>query len=379
VNAPTRRVLAAGAAIAAAATMAAATSAPPPLRSRQETTLAARLEAVRKAAGLPAIAGASFRAAGVLAVTASGVRREGDPVEVTTGDLWHVGSITKSFTSALVGRQVERRPLSWASTLGEVFGAARARKFAGVSLVDLLSHRAGLPANVPASLNAHLAEPAAVATQRRQVVDVVLAGDPLSAPGEQFLYSNVGYIIAGAMLEEKTGRSWEDLIRADVAAPLKLSSVGFGAPGAPRTLQQPRGHRHPGTPGATLIPIEPPLADNPPFVGPAGTLHMTIGDLARWGQEHLRGERGTDGVLTAATFRRLHQPPRSDATYALGWAVRLNGSRRTIWHNGSNTMWYAIVAFDAEADWGVVIVTNGSIAAARAIDAAAAEFLKAAR
>jgi hypothetical protein len=42
-------------------------------------------------------------------------------------------------------------------------------------------------------------------------------------------------------------------------------------------------------------------------------------------------------------------------------------------------MWYAIVAFDAEADWGVVIVTNGSIAAARAIDAAAAEFLKAAR
>ena len=124
------------------------------------------------------------------------------------------------------------------------------------------------------------------------------------------------------------------------------------------------------------MPIEPPLADNPPFLGPAGTMHMTVGDLARWGQEHLRGERGVDGLLRAATFRRLHAPPRSDATYALGWVVRREGDRRTIWHNGSNTLWYAIVAFDPEADLGVVIATNGSIGAARAIDAAATEVLK---
>ena len=368
------RGLAAAAALAVA--VPAITAAPPPSPSRQDNAFAARLEAVRKTAALPAIAGASFRSAGVIAVGASGFRRDGDPVEVTNGDLWHVGSITKSFTSALVGRYVERKELSWSSTLGDVFGVARARKFAGVTLVDLLSHRAGLPANTPAPHNAHLADPAAVVAQRRQIVDFILATDPLSAPGEQFLYSNVGYVIAGAMLEEKKGRPWEDLIRAEIAAPLRLSSIGFGAPGSPESLQQPRGHRNPGTPGAKLIPIEPPLADNPPYLGPAGTLHMTIGDLARWGQEHLRGERGTDGILTAATFRRLHQPARNDASYAMGWAIRRDNNRLTIWHNGSNTMWYAIVAFDPAADLGIVIATNGSIAAGRAIDAAAAEFLK---
>lgn len=370
------RGLAAAAALAVAVPAITATE-PPPSASRQDNAFAARLEAVRKAAALPAIAGASFRSAGVIAVGASGFRRDGDPVEVTNGDLWHVGSITKSFTSALVGRYVERKELSWSSTLGDIFGVARARKFAGVTLVDLLSHRAGLPANAPATYNAHLADPAAVVAQRRQIVDFVLASDPLSAPGEQFLYSNLGYVIAGAMLEEKKGRPWEDLIRAEIAAPLRLSSIGFGAPGSPESLQQPRGHRNPGTPGAKLIPIEPPLADNPPYLGPAGTLHMTIGDLARWGQEHLRGERGIDGILTAATFRRLHQPARSDASYAMGWAIRRDNNRLTIWHNGSNTMWYAIVAFDPAADLGIVIATNGSIAAGRAIDAAAAEFLKA--
>ena len=341
-----------------------------------QTSLAARLEAVRKAADLPAIAGASFRSTGVLEVAATGVRRLGDPVEVTTGDLWHIGSITKSFTSTLIGKSVERKELAWTSTLGEVLGAQRAGKFATVTLIDLLSHRAGLPANVPTSMNAHLSAAQAVVEQRKQIADAVLGGEPASAPGEQYLYSNLGYVIAGAILESKTGKPWEELIRAEIVAPLSLSSVGFGAPGTPGALSQPRGHRHPGAAGSKLIPIEPPLADNPPFLGPAGTMHMTIGDLARWGQEHLRGERGTDGIVRAATFRRLHMSPRTDATYALGWVVRREGDRRTIWHNGSNTLWYAIVAFDPEADLGIVLVTNGSIAAARAIDAAAAAFLK---
>ena len=339
------------------------------------TSLAARLEAVRTAANLPAIAGATFRSSGVLEVTAHGVRRLGDPVEVTTGDLWHVGSITKSFTSALVGKLVERKELAWTSTLGELFGATRAGKYASVSLVDLLSHRAGLPANLPPSMNQQVLANPVVTDQRQTIVDLILSGEPSAAPGEQFLYSNLGYVIAGAMLEKKTGRPWEDLVRAEVAMALKLSSVGFGAPGAPGTLLQPRGHRQSGG-GPKLIPVEPPLADNPAYLGPAGTMHMTIGDLARWGQEHLRGERGEDGLLRAATFRRLHVPPRPDATYGLGWVVRREGDRRTIWHNGSNTLWYTIVAFDPDADRGVVIATNGGLGAGKALDEAAAEILK---
>ncbi|HYN07544.1 MAG TPA: serine hydrolase domain-containing protein [Vicinamibacterales bacterium] len=339
------------------------------------TSLAERLKAVRAAADLPAIGGATFRSTGVLEVAVAGVRRLGDPIEVTTGDLWHIGSITKSFTSTLIGKSTERKDLSWTSTLGELLGQ-RAGKYAPVTLVDLLSHRAGLPANIPAALSVEAVTMSPITAARKLLVDRILQGDPASGPGEQYLYSNIGYVIAGAVLEAKTGKSWEDLVQAEVIAPLKLSSVGFGAPGPPGAVLQPRGHRQPLTPGSKLIPIEPPLADNPAYLGPAGTMHMTVGDLARWGQEHLRGERGVDGLLRGATFRRLHAPPRPEATYALGWAVRREGDRRTIWHNGSNTLWYAIVAFDAEADLGVVIVTNGSINAGKAIDAAAAEFLK---
>jgi len=202
--------------------------------SSQQSTLTTRLEAVRVAATLPAIGGATFRSSGVMEIAASGLRRLGDKTEVTTGDLWHVGSITKSFTSALVGKFVERGELSWTTTLGDLFGPARAGKFAPVTLINLLSHRAGLPPNVTPAIAAELRTSSpGVTEQRQKIADGVFGGEPLSPPGAQYLYSNLDYVVAGAILEMKTKRPWEELVKAEVLEPLKLSSVGFGAPGSP--------------------------------------------------------------------------------------------------------------------------------------------------
>lgn len=336
----------------------------------QEPALSERLAKLRTGAKLPAVAGAMFSSSSVSEVTAIGVRRLGDETPVASADLWHIGSITKSFTSLLIARQVERGEMSWTSTLGELLGASRARKFAPVTLSQLLSHRAGLPANVPpAAMSTIMAGAPAVEIQRQRVLDAALAGEPAAAPGAAFVYSNLGYIIAGALLESKTKKTWEDLVRQDVLEPMKLSSAGLGAPGVRDVLSHPRGHRR--SADGTLTPVEPsPISDNPPYLGPAGRLHMTAGDLALWGQAHLRGERGQDGIVRADTYKRLHQTE-GTAAYAMGWVSRPAGNSRVIWHNGSNTLWYAIVAFDAAVDMGVVIVTNGSIGAAQAVDAVA--------
>jgi CubicO group peptidase (beta-lactamase class C family) len=340
----------------------------------QTSDLKPRLEALRAAASVPAVAGALFSSSGQPTVAVSGVRKLGDPTPATADDLWHIGSITKSFTSMLVARAVERGDLRWEMTLAEVFGAERAGRFGEVTMVQLLSHRAGLPANLAQAEQAALTVGGAgPEVQRQRVVDRVLSRDPASAPGESFLYSNVGYIIAGAVLEARLGKPWEDLVRSDVLEPLALTSAGQGPPGEMNVLSQPRGHRA-GLDG--LNPVEPgPFADNGAYLGPAGRLHMTITDLARWGQVHLRGERGESGVVSAPTFRMLHQPVGA-GQYGLGWVVREADGRRVIWHNGSNTMWYAIVAFDAEADRGVVLITNGGIGAGPALDAAAMAALR---
>ena len=104
-------------------------------------------------------------------------------------------------------------------------------------------------------------------------------------------------------------------------------------------------------------------------------MHMSISDIARWGQEHLRGERGNDGLLRATTYKAIHNPP-AGADYAFGWVVQERSGSRVIWHNGSNTMWYAIVAFNPSADRGVVIVTNAANAQS-AVNAVAMELITA--
>lgn len=336
----------------------------------QAATLASRLGELRTEAGVPAVAGALFSSEGITEVAVSGVRKAGDPAPATVTDLWHIGSITKSFTSLLVAKQVDRGAMAWSSTLAELFGAERAGAFGPVTLLQLLSHRAGLPANVGPGMMPTVAQGSpTVDVQRRRLVDAAFAGTPAAAPGAAFVYSNLGYIIAGALLEAKAGKPWEELVQADVLAPLNLKSAGQGPPGEMGIVSQPRGHRR-GADGV-LMPVEPgPGADNPPYLGPAGRLHMTVSDLARWGQAHLKGERGAGGLVKADTFKRLHQAEGPDG-YALGWVSQVTDDRRVIWHNGSNTMWYAIVAFDPVADRGTALITNGGIGAARVIDAAA--------
>jgi CubicO group peptidase (beta-lactamase class C family) len=318
------------------------------------------------------VGGVTFSSTSIGTVAVSGVRKLGDPTEVAAGDLWHIGSLTKSFTSTLIAKRVERGELKWDATLGELVGPARAQKFAGATLKNVLSHRAGLPPNpVAAGLFYQSGDP--MPAIRKKVVDLALASEPLYAAGVGYQYSNVDYILLGSILEEKTGKPWEEIVKAEILTPMKLTSAGFGAPGTAGAVTQPRGHRANGT---SLIPVEPgAFADNPPVFGPAGTLHMSIADLARWGQEHLRGERGQDGILKAATFKFLHTPPVTPGDYALGWVSQTKNGQRVIWHNGSNTMWYAIVAFNAETDKGVVLVTNGSINARTGLDALAFELV----
>src|SRR5882762_5480371 len=62
-----------------------------------------KLEGIRKERGLPALAAAAIRHGKLVVNAATGVRKLGSDEEVTTDDLWHLGSCTKSMTATLAG------------------------------------------------------------------------------------------------------------------------------------------------------------------------------------------------------------------------------------------------------------------------------------
>lgn len=347
-------------------------------------SLEARLERIRQEHNVPALAAAVVRGGEMTEIGAVGVRKVGDDTPVTAADRFHVGSVTKSMTAMLVARLVQAGVVSWDLTIAEALPELADTMnpgFRDATLKQLLAHRAGLMPmtnpNEDRELWNRLMERAGTPTeQRRFLAERVLARDPEYPPGSQWAYSNTDYSVAAAMLEAVTGESWETLIQAHVFTPLGITTAGFGPPGTPGgAVDQPWGH---ASRLGRLIAIEPtPDADNPPSIAPAGGVHLSLEDYARYATANLLALRGDRSFLTDESVAKLYTP-QSENHYALGWLNEENetAGAPTVWHNGSNTMFYTTVAIVPERDMAVLAVTNaGGDGAAQAVEAALAALL----
>ena len=120
-------------------------------------------------------------------------------------------------------------------------------------------------------------------------------------------------------------------------------------------------------------------ADNPRGLGPAGTVHCSLQDWAKFIGLHLQAARGECRLLTAESFQRLHTPMDQKSGYALGWIVlkREWADGSVLMHNGSNTMWYSVVWIAPKRGFAVMAVTNiGPKGGAEATDAAVSLLIK---
>jgi CubicO group peptidase (beta-lactamase class C family) len=336
--------------------------------------LAPTLAPIREKHDLPALAAAVVVEGKVVAAGVTGVRAKGSPEAVTIDDRWHLGSCTKAMTATLAATFVEKGELSWDTpVVGSIPGVEVDTDWTPATLRLLLTNRAGTPENLDAGgLWGRLwAFKGTNRGARLELAKGVLASKPTHEPGTKYLYSNAGFALAGAMLEAKANTAWEDLLTQRVFKPLGITTAGFGAPGAKGAIDQPRGH-------VRGKPVEPgPLADNPPAIGPAGTVHMTITDWARFAAAHAVGEgpagEGVSSLLKPETFAFLHEPftpakPDKDR-YACGWVVdrrawakgdKTGDTGRVLMHAGSNTLWYSVVWIAPERGFAVVVATNQS-------------------
>jgi CubicO group peptidase (beta-lactamase class C family) len=314
---------------------------------KPEVLSQALLTQYRQKAGTPAMGAAFARKDGPVTIYVDGLRSADDKIAVTRTDKWHLGSITKSMTATLVARLVEKGVVQWDTRVGDVLGARVAGMnpvYADATLLHLLSHRAGLQPNIDgADLIRFTRDNLADArSDRLAYATLALRQEPAAKLAEKMIYANNGYIVAGALIETLTEKPWETLIFEEVFTPLGITSAGFGAPGTKGLLDQPVGHA-PALLDAkkrkAMMPGTGVTTDNPTALGPAGRVHMNLADLMIFLRAHLLQP---EAFLKRDTFRTLHTPP-FGGNYALGWVVSEGGR---LWHNGSNTIWYAEVGID---------------------------------
>jgi CubicO group peptidase (beta-lactamase class C family) len=328
------------------------------------TNISADLENIRVARNVPALAAVLVRSNRIAAMGVTGLRRFGTNVPVTPLDRWHHGSITKSMTATLAGVLVEDGLISWTNRMADSFPSLAARMhpaWRNVTLEQLLRHRGGAPdqpwlgsRGLWTALWNHPGTP----TQVRQYwLETVATNAPQNTNGA-FIYSNTGYVFAGMMLENAAGQDWETLITRRLFEPLGMASAGFGVPATPRFVDQPLGHQWTAGRPAAIVPG--PDSDNPAALGPAGTVHCALLDLAKYAAMHVAGARGATGLLLRPeTFARLHTPA-AGQDYAFGWnsTSRPWGGGTVLNHTGSNVQWLSNVWLVPNKDAALIVLTN---------------------
>jgi CubicO group peptidase (beta-lactamase class C family) len=332
------------------------------------------LNTIRQKHDLPALAVVVVKNGRICDRAALGVRKSGDSTPVTTNDVFHIGSCTKPMTATLAASLIEEGKLRWDDTIAGLFPELQGRvhkDYQAVTVEQLLTHRGGVPGKPPDAAWRRAWEQTGTPTrQRREFVAAVLSEPPEAKPGTKIIYSNQGYAIVGAILEKLTDTPWETLITERLFKPLHLDSAGFGPPGKSGAVDQPWGHTR--QLGISL----PAQEDNPPAIAPAGRVHCSLDDLARFAIFHLRRD-AAGKLLKLETLNRLHTPP-DGGDYACGWVVVERGwaGGNALMHNGSNTMWYVVMWLAPEKNFAVVVGTNiGGSGAEQACDEAAARMI----
>ena len=302
---------------------------------------------------VPALGMLVMQGGRIAEIAVHGVRRVDGHDLVRPGDVWLIGSDAKPMTAALIAKLVDRGVLSWDAPLSKMLpGLAEKMRpeYRGVTLVQLLSHRSGLPHDYHdiVYFNTFYTDRRPVQQQRPDYIAHALTDKPIAPPGTKFSYSNSGFVIAAVIAEHKMGVPYEELMRREIFGPLGMKSAGFGMtpPG------QPQGH-HAGK-VATLKDA------NPAMFAPAGNIHINLRDWAAFCLDQMAGYHGYGRLLKPVAYRMM-ETRLPGAETGLSWGVEQTALGRKgpmLMHAGSDGNWMALVLLFPETQNGVLAVAN---------------------
>ncbi|MDT5025308.1 MAG: hypothetical protein QOE61_1734 [Micromonosporaceae bacterium] len=289
-----------------------------------------------------------------------------DTVTVEAGELEHgtgrrvtrdaafpIGSISKSFTATVAMILVADGDLELDEPLGRYLPELRDLGDQ-LTLRQVLSHTGGLAADVDTG------HPSTV-TARRYVTEHCRSENLVLPPGTAFSYSNMGYVLAGHLIETVTGMSWWDSMESILLRPLGIEPAFVVAPGSrPSGRPVARGHSVNRLAGRTR-PVEQSLI---PAQAPAGALAVSAEDLVKFGLLH--AGRGAPELLSAGCAEEMRQPaPAADPFglangWGLGLAVFREGSTDWVGHDGNAEGTSCHLRVDPASGWVIGLTGNAN-------------------
>jgi CubicO group peptidase (beta-lactamase class C family) len=291
-----------------------------------------------------------------------GLRDREAGLPVTADTLFAIGSTTKAFTATTVGALVDEGLLEWDRPLRDyVLGVRLHDSFVSdrVTIVDLLSHRSGLPRH----------DLTWVGQPDRSRADLVrrLRFLPLSRDlRQEWQYCNLGYLVAGHVVEVLSGILWEDFVRGRLLEPLGMRRTNMSVD--EMLADDDHAAAYTRRDGAIVPVPQRPL----PAMAPAGAINSSAADMARWLLAQLAGGQ-LDGaaVMSSDTAKRQLTPHMlipdpgdvpglTQYAYGLGWAIGKYREHKIAMHSGGIDGFQTYCMLLPDDGIGTVVLTNTS-------------------
>lgn len=210
------------------------------------------------------------------AVVAHGVLSTATGDRTSAGSVFQIGSITKTWTAAMIAQLVAEGRLALDSTVAEVLPGVRLGNpdLAGrITVEHLLTHAGGLDGDV-------FTDTGRGDEAVEKYVDLLADVATVHEPGLAYSYCNTGFVLLGRMVEVLDARTWDASLNARLILPLGLRDV-CTLPEEALLRRAAVGHRD----GA---PVE--QWGLPRSLGPAGLITTTAGDLLTYARQWLGAE-----------------------------------------------------------------------------------------
>ena len=147
----------------------------------------------------------------------------------TLDTIFDLASLTKPFVTGLLSaRRIERGELTLDASVGHYLPDFAGSRHQAIAIRHLLTHTSGLPSWLPLYLITH--------GQSERALEVIAEQALIASPGERVVYSDLGFITLGILLEKVSGSPLAELARREIFAPLNLQSTGFSPDNARRGM-----------------------------------------------------------------------------------------------------------------------------------------------
>jgi CubicO group peptidase (beta-lactamase class C family) len=289
---------------------------------------------------------------------------------VTSNTVFGIGSCAKAFTAAAVAVLISDGALGWRTPL--VDSLPRFRLYDDYSTrhatpMDLLLHRTGL-------VGYNMLKEVAV-FDREGLWNKVRQLQPSYGFRDRFRYSNLSYQIAGRVVEEASGESYEAFVQRRILEPTGMEKTTLSHARARESGDFAKPYLNFGPTSEFGGPFPSPDFTNqdPSYerlIAPSGGVYSSLEDMVRWVRLHLnRGKVGDRSVISEEAMRLMHtpqigiryypdDPDEAYESYGMGWYVQDYRGHYMVQHGGQDYGYMAMVSFLPFEGIGVVVLTN---------------------